>query len=319
MFLLIVAALLFCLCAYVFPASKIDCRGRTVLVSGCDTGVGRACAIALDQQGFHVFAGVFNGVNIPSLRDELSHRATVFRLDITNEDEIDAAYHLVEKTAGCLHGLVNNAGIITHGPIDWTSLSAMHQLMDVNFFGHVAMIKRFIPLLIRQRNSRVVNVVSAAGLFSFPNTSAYSASKYAMRSFSDCLRREMSPFRLHVSSIEPGALRTPMMSNFAQMWRDLWNQLSSDVQQRWGIDYLNGIVTKSISSPFMIYADHPSTVVRSIEHALSSTRPQISYRPGWQAKVIVYFLYLLPTYLSDMLISQVFHFVPSGVQHQLTH
>ena len=185
--LILVAFLLYSFYYYLFPASTIDCRGKCVLISGCDTGVGRASAIDLDRQGLRVFASVLNRANINSLRAELSSRAIVFRLDITNKDDIANAYSLVEQTSESLHGLVNNAGVLTHGCIDWTPMSTMNEIMDVNFFGHVAMTKTFLPLLIRQANSRVVNVVSAAGFFSFPNTSAYSASKHGEMFGSNCL------------------------------------------------------------------------------------------------------------------------------------
>ncbi|CAF0872078.1 unnamed protein product [Rotaria sp. Silwood1] len=196
-------------------------------------------------------------------------------------------------------------------------MEMMRKLMNVNFFGHVALTKKLLPLLITKCDSRVVNVVSAAGFFTFPNTSAYSASKHALKSFSDCLRREMVPWNLRVSIIEPGALRTPMLEGYEDTLRNVWNGLPTDVQERWGISYLNSIITKAINSPFMINADDPSRVVRAIQHAVMNSKPHIRYRPGWQGKVIFYLLYLSPTWFSDKLLSKVFNFIPNGVQHQL--
>ncbi|CAF1111747.1 unnamed protein product, partial [Adineta ricciae] len=258
-----------------FLSRTIDPRNKSVLISGCDTGVGYLSAIELDKKGFHVFVGVLRQDNIILLKEKLSSRATVFRLDITKQEDIDEAYDLITGKVDTLYGLVNNAGIMTHGCVDWTSMQMMRKVMDVNYFGHVNMTKKFLPLLIKKRDSRIVNVVSAAGFFAFPNTSAYSASKYAMKAFSDCLRREMSPWNLRVSTIEPGALKTPMMETYEQTWRDVWNQLSTDVQQRWGIDYLNKNITKAVNSPFMIHADNPLTVVRAIEHALMKVKPWV--------------------------------------------
>ena len=299
------------------PFPNINPNGKYVLISGCDTGIGLRLAMELDQQGFHVLAGVLVEHNVALLKAKLSSGAVVFRLDITKQEDIDAAYDLVRSKTESLHGLVNNAGIITHGCIDWMSMESMRRLMDVNFFGHVAMTKKLLPLLISKRDSRVVSVGSAAGFFAFPHTSAYSASKHALRSFSDCLRREMLPWSLRVSIIEPGSLRTAMLEGYVDTLRNIWNEQPSDVQERWGVEYLNGTITVSINSPFLVHADHPTRVVRAIQHAVSNSQPRIRYRPGWQSKVIFFVLYLSPTWLSDKLLAKALKFIPRGVRHQL--
>jgi short-subunit dehydrogenase len=300
---------------YFFPTLDIHPHGEYVLVSGCDTGVGHILAIQLDKQGFNVLAGVYIPENIPLIKNKLSPKATVFRLDITKQEDINAAYDLVKEKTKTLHALVNNAGIIAHGCIDWTSLELMHKIMNVNFFGHVAMTKKFLPLLITKRNSRVVNMCSATGFFAFPNTSAYSASKYALESFSDCLRREMFPWSLHVSIIEPGTLRTTMTEGYADSLQNVWNELSVDTQERWGIDFLNNVITQGINSPFIKHADDPYKVVRAIQHAVMNRNPCIRYRPGWQAKVILT-LYWFPVWFIDLLLSKVLSFLPDDVRNQ---
>jgi NADP-dependent 3-hydroxy acid dehydrogenase YdfG len=163
-----------------FPTPNINPNGKYVLISGCDTGFGHALAIELDKQGFNVLAGVFLPDNVTSLKNKLSPKATVFRLDITKQEDIDAAYDLVKEKTKVLHGLVNNAGVGSGGSIDWISMELMRKVMDVNFFGHVAMTKKFLPLLIAKRDSRVVNICSAAGYLSLASVSAYCASKYAV-------------------------------------------------------------------------------------------------------------------------------------------
>lgn len=302
----------------IFQFRQIYPNDKYVLISGCDTGIGHALAIELDQQGFHIFASVLIQENISLLKEKLSSRATVFRMDITKQEDINTAYKLVTSKTNSLHALINNAGILTHGCIDWTSMDIMRKIMNVNFFGHVAMTKKFLPSLITKSGSRVVNVVSAAGFFSFPNTAAYSASKYALKSFSDCLRREMKPWNLYVSTIEPGALKTTMLEGYEETLKTIWNGLSIDVQERWGINYLNDIIKTAVNSQFMIHADNPARVVAAIKHAVMNSKPRIHYRPGWQAKVIFYILYLFPTWFSDKLLAKVLNFVPSGVQHQLS-
>ncbi|CAF4433160.1 unnamed protein product, partial [Adineta steineri] len=141
-----------------YPTPDIDPRNKYVLISGCDSGFGHGLAIELDKQGFNVLAGVYSSNSKDSLGQILSSRATIFQLDITRQEDIDAAYELVSNKTKVLHALVNNAGIGAGGYIDWISLDFMRRMMDVNFFGHVAMTKKFLPLLIVRRDSRVVNI-----------------------------------------------------------------------------------------------------------------------------------------------------------------
>ncbi|CAF3716576.1 unnamed protein product [Rotaria sp. Silwood1] len=282
-----------------FPTPNINLIGKYVLISGCDSGFGHGLAIELDKQGFNVLAGVFLPDNVAFLREKLSSKATVFRLDITKQQDIDGAFELVNKKTKVLHALVNNAGIAVAGHIDWTSMEAMRKVMDVNYFGHVAMTKKFLPLLIAKRDSRVVNICSVAGYLSLPSGSAYCASKYAFESFSDCLRREMVPWGLHVSIIEPGYMRTSILESGVKSFEDSWNQLPNDVKERWGEDFIKATFNTRKNSPLRKHAEDPMKVVRALQHAVMNTVPCIRYRPGWQSSLFFFPLCNLPAWFVD--------------------
>ncbi|CAM4842366.1 unnamed protein product, partial [Rotaria magnacalcarata] len=179
----------------------------------------------------------------------------------------------VEKKTTTLHALVNNAGIAISGYIDWNTSEFLRKTMDVNFFGHVAMTKKFLPLLISKRDSRVINICSVAGFLAPSYLSAYSASKYALESFSDCLRREMAPWGLRVSAIEPGFMRTPIIESTSISFEDLWSSLPKDVQMRWGEDFVKENLSKRATSPLIKYAEDPMKVVRALQHAIINTKP----------------------------------------------
>ncbi|CAF1345099.1 unnamed protein product [Rotaria sp. Silwood1] len=301
-----------------FPTPNINPNGKYVLISGCDTGFGHGLAIELDKQGFNVLAGVLRPDNVISLKEKLSSRATVFRLDITNKEDIDAAFKLVNEKIKVLHALVNNAGIGVGGHIDWTSMEVMREVMDVNYFGHVAMTKRFLPLLIVKRDSRVVNICSVAGYLALPSMSAYCASKYALESFSDCLRREMVPWSLRVSIIEPGFMRTPIIKGDGKSFADFWSQLSNDVQERWGENFLKTGFNTIKDSPFLKHAEDPTKVVQALQHAVMNTVPHIRYRPGWQSSLIFFPVSNLPAWIVDWLLSKLDQStdVPASVNKQ---
>ncbi|CAF1226461.1 unnamed protein product [Rotaria sp. Silwood1] len=302
-----------------FPTPNINPNGKYVLISGCDSGFGNGLAIELDKQGFNVFAGVFLPDNVAFLREKLSSKATVFRLDITKQQDIDGAFELVNKKTKVLHALVNNAGIAVAGHIDWTSMEVMHKVMDVNYFGHVAMTKKFLPLLIAKRDSRVVNICSVAGYLEYPGSSAYCGSKYALESFSDCLRREMAPWGLHVSIIEPGAMQTPILQSGPQTFLEFYSMVSSDAQERWGKHFLKGHYDKSGKNVFIKYAEDPMKVIRALQHAVMNTVPRIRYRPGWQSSLVFFPISNLPTCIVDWLLSNLDKstYVPAFVSQQL--
>jgi len=286
---------------YLFPPPNIDPNGKFVLISGCDTGFGHSSAIELDKQGFHVLAGVYKSENISLLKDKLSPRATVFPLDITKSTDIDVAYDLVKEKTNVLHALVNNAGIGTCGFIDWVPIDSFKQMMEVNFYGQVAMIKKFLPLLIVKPDCRIVNICSVMGFTSPPNLSAYCASKHAFEAFSDCLRREMFSWNLRVCIIEPGWIRTPIIQGHDRLLRGFWTKNASiDTREQWGDQYFNDVVEKSITnSPFINNAEDPMKVVRTVRHAVMNSKPNIRYHPDWQATLIFYPASFLPAWLTD--------------------
>lgn len=302
-----------------FPAPNIDPNGKYVLISGCDSGFGHGLAIELDRQGFHVFAGVYAATSKDSLAAKLSARATVFPLDVTKQEDIDAAYDLVKQKTNTLHALVNNAGIIISGYIDWVSVETMRNLMDVNFFGHVAMTKTFLPLLITKRGSRVVNVCSIAGFIATGANSAYSASKYALESFSDCLRREMAPWGLRVSIIEPGIMRTPIIGKHGQSMQGSGIHVASDVQERWGDAFFKAQLEKTQSSILLKYAEDPIKVVKALQHAVVNSAPRIRYRPGWQSSLFFFPLSVAPAWFTDLFLAKTrgLSVVPLGIGKQL--
>ncbi|CAF2023265.1 unnamed protein product [Rotaria magnacalcarata] len=302
-----------------FPAPIIDARRKYVLISGCDSGFGNTLAIELDKKGFNVFAGIYNPASEDTLIDQLSSRATIFQLDITRREDIDAAYDLVKKKTNTLHALVNNAGIIGTGYIDWIKTETIRQVMDINFFGHVDMTKTFLPLLITKPDSRVVNICSVAGFISPPSTSAYCASKYALESFSDCLRREMAVWGLRVSIIEPGIMRTPIIGKYATSASELQAQLPLDVQERWGDEFFKIYFESSKKNILLKYAEDPIKVVRALQHAVESTTPRIRYRPGWQSEFLFFPLSVVPAWLSDLFYekTRIISVLPAGVKKQL--
>ncbi|CAF3713357.1 unnamed protein product [Rotaria sp. Silwood1] len=166
------------------------------------------------------------------------------------------------------------------------------------------MTKKFLPLLIAKRDSRVVNICSAVNYITLPSGSAYCASKYAFESFSDCLRREMAPWGLRVCIIEPGFMRTPILESGPKSFLELWNTLTSDVRERWGEDFLKTGFSTIKQNPLYKHAEDPMKVIRVLQHAVMNTDPHIRYRPGWQSSLIFFPISNLPTWIVDWIFSK---------------
>ena len=304
---------------HLFPLPDINPNAKYVLITGCDTGLGHALAVELDKQGFYVLAGLFHPDNEERVTGQLSTRATVFPLDITQKDEVNSTYEMVKEKTNTLHALVNNAGIYQTGLIDWTPVDDMRKIMDVNFFGHVAMIKKFLPLLISRRGSRVVNICSVVGYLAESDVAAYSASKFALEAFSDSLRREMYSWGLKVSIIEPGYTRTPLIEGLENSLRSLWKDLDDDTQKRWGEGFFQSTITKTLKNPRILNAENPQKVVKALRHAVMNSAPQIRYRPGWQSSLFCFPLSIIPAWIADFILIKMnsTSIQPAGLVNQL--
>ena len=319
---LILGVLLYKVYQFILPPASIPAERRAVLISGCDTGFGYNLACSLYTRNYTIYAGCLTDNAVQQLQHKLPS-AHVFKLDITKQSDIDNAVELVNQySGGVLYGLVNNAGIGLNGLIDWIDITQYYNTFNVNFFGHVAMTKSFIPLLIKQQHSRVINICSVAGFLGAPNLSAYCCSKFALEAFSDSLRREMSVYDMHVSIIEPGYMKTPILDGVNpanQQSKQLWSSLSSDKKNVWGESYYSELVSKGAG--IAKYAEDAMLVDTALINAISSKYPSHRYRVGLFCNILFFPLATYaPTFITDWLIriidgSTIPKFITDGKQN----
>lgn len=182
-----------------------------ILITGASSGIGRHAALHLDKMGYTVFACVRKDRDLESLRKAGSSRMQPLILDVTNQDTIDKAVSHIrewrENTHKPLVGIVNNAGIGGDLPVELIPISEVRKVFNVNIFGVYRVTSAFIPFL-REDTGRIVNVGSIAGYLPFQGTSAYSATKQALKAITDTTRLEVAQWGISVSIIEPGAVKT---------------------------------------------------------------------------------------------------------------
>lgn len=197
--------------------------------------------------------------------------------------------------------MVNNAGVLNIGPAEWVPLADYKRAADVNLWGLIDVTKTFLPL-VKKAKGRVVLVGSIAGVVAPQTFSPYCITKYGVEAFGDSLRREMRPFDVQVSIIEPGATRTAILDEviLTARLRDLWNRLSLERQKEYGEEYLKA-VTNGFQEWCKSASCDASQVIDAIVSALTSQSPKSRYvigRDGWQLKLSTY----LPEALQDLLV-----------------
>ncbi|WP_339102913.1 SDR family oxidoreductase [Haloterrigena salinisoli] len=183
-------------------------RKKSVLITGCSSGIGRATAAAFLREDWQVFATARDPEDIADLEDA---GCTTFALDVTDPDQVARAVERVVDVAGAIDCLVNNAGYAQMGPMEDVATSDLHRQFDVNVYGPHRLARAALPHMRAQGAGRIINVSSVVGRVSFPGSGAYSGSKHALEAMSDSLRAEVEEFGIDVTVIEPG----PVDTNFS--------------------------------------------------------------------------------------------------------
>ena len=242
---------------------------KVVLITGASSGVGQSTARLLSQKGYQVFGTSRNhagAATIPGVE--------MLSLDVRFDDSVAACVKAVASEAGRIDVLVNNAGYELAGAVEEIPLAEARAQFETNFFGVVKMVHAVLPSMRQQKQGRIINVSSFAGLSSIPFMGIYSASKFALEGYTEALRMEVSPFNIYVSLAEPAFLKTPMMHHrqvsTAQLQEyDPWRQRAfnafRDLEQK---------------------APGPESVARALLNIISSKRPRLHYLIGSQARIM---------------------------------
>lgn len=275
---------------------------RTVVITGCSTGIGRATAIRLDRDGYRVFAGVRKPADGERLQSECSDRLMPVLIDVTNADQIAAAADTVRTALGSdgqLSCLINNAGICEAGPIECISLDRLRKQLEINLVGQVAVLQGFFPLL-RAARGRVITVSSAAARSPLPLFGAYAASKAGISALMDSFRRESAPAGVSVVLVEPGTVETAIWDKTAASPED-----EAEAQHPSQADYAD--MAKDVRKLMLkgrTVASTAESVAQVVCQAVKAKRPKTRYLCGPGAKMSGV-TRLVPDRLTDWVIGMV--------------
>lgn len=189
---------------------------RVAVITGAGGGIGRAIALSLARRGCHLALADINGASAEQTASEAGQfgvRATFHQLDVASREAVRALPQQVVQAHGNIDLLINNAGVALGGTFEQVTEEDFDWLMEINFNGVVRMTRAFLPLLKQGGDTRIVNLSSLYGLVSPPGQAAYSASKFAVRGFSNALRHELEGSNVSVTVVHPGGVATSIAAS----------------------------------------------------------------------------------------------------------
>jgi short-subunit dehydrogenase len=194
----------------------VNLAGRTAVVTGAGSGIGRALAVALAERQCHLALADIDAAGLSGtgrLIDDRAVNVSLHPLDVADPSAVAAMPDAVAQRHPQVDLLFNNAGVAIGGFFEEVSDEDFQWLFDINFWGVVRMSRAFLPVLRRSDAARIVNISSLFGLISPPGQAAYSASKFAVRGFSNALRYELEGSTVGVTVVHPGGVATSIARN----------------------------------------------------------------------------------------------------------
>lgn len=271
--------------------SSANLQFNAVLITGGTDGLGRATATLLASEGYRVFAAGRDPQKRAALEqfaEEHELPLETIDLDVTSEESADRAVGEVQRRAGPVDVLVNNAGIAIAAVMEEVSVEDLRKQFETNVFGAVRMAQRLLPAMRDRRRGRVINMSSIAGKTSNPLMGPYSASKHALEAISDAMRMELAQFGIDVVLIEPGIIPTNINRAGAELSARYLDNAAVSPYARVYLGFLK-MWQKRLASA----KSTPDDCARVILHAIRADSPKPRYRVTPDAKLTMALRWLL--------------------------
>ena len=274
-------------------------RQKSILITGCSSGIGYDAAHGLAARGWRVFATCRKQVDCVRLRGE---GLESFVLDYADEASVSAALaQVLAATGGTLDALFNNGAFALPGAAEDLPRAGLREVFETNVFGWHDLTQQVIPVMRAQGAGRIVNCSSVLGLVCAPWRSAYNASKFAVEGLSDTLRLEMRGTGIEIILIEPGPVTSKIRQNATiafEKWIDWENSARADAYRT---TLLKRLYDKPSKDRFELPA---SAVTQKLVHALESPRPRARYFVTTPTYIMATLKRLLPTRALDWILAK---------------
>jgi NAD(P)-dependent dehydrogenase (short-subunit alcohol dehydrogenase family) len=272
---------------------------RSILITGCSTGIGRCVATGLRGRGYRVFATARKQKDVNVLIDEGYESV---QLDLANSASIKSAVdYVLHKTDGRLYSLFNNGAYGQSGALEDLSRDALREQFEVNLFGTHELTNLVIPSMRELGEGRIIQNSSVLGFVALKYRGAYTATKYALEGLSDTLRMELEGTGIFVSLIEPGPILSQFRGNaFAAYQRNIDKESSPNKQVYENLE--KRLQTTGSAVPFTL---GPEAVLSKVIHALESKYPKDRYYVTIPTYLFAYLKRILPGRVLDRVLIRI--------------
>lgn len=269
---------------------------KSILITGCSSGIGLHAALTLSARGYQVFATARKREDVEMLQ---SKGLMAFLLDLNKTETIKPALdNVLQHTNGHLDYLFNNGAYGQPGALEDLPTDALRAQFETNIFGWHELTRLVIPVMKQQGHGRIIQCSSVLGFVSMTYRGAYNASKYALEGLTDTLRLELKNDNIDVILIEPGPINTRFRANALAAFKENIDIENSDHQQQYQ-EQISRLNSEKSNAKFTL---EPEAVTESLIHALESKRARIRYRVTTPTKVFALLKRLLPSRWLDSIL-----------------
>jgi NAD(P)-dependent dehydrogenase (short-subunit alcohol dehydrogenase family) len=278
---------------------SIETKRKTILVTGCSSGIGLCVAQGLHVRGYRVFATARRPADVARLE---SMGLEALALDLDDSGSIHAAVdEVLKRTGGTLDALFNNGAYGQPGAVEDLSREVLRAQLETNLLGTLELTNRIIPVMREQGHGRIIQNSSVLGLIVLPYRGAYSASKYALEALSHALRLELRGSGVHISLIEPGPVTSAFRNNaFAKYRENIDKETSYHREIYEGME--RRLTKQGPAQPFTL---PPEAVLAKLIHALESRRPKAQYYVTFPTHLFAFLRRILTARGLDWVLRQV--------------
>lgn len=274
---------------------------RSILITGCSSGIGLCAATELKKLGWRVFATARKQQDVEKLAEAGFES---IQLDVTDSDSIhQAVQQILAATGGTLDAVFNNAGMLVAGATEDISRDLTRIQFETNVFGPMELVRQILPVMRKQGYGRIVQHSSISGIITLPYYGAYNASKFALEGFTLTLRQECRGTGIHVSLINPGPIVSELRNKAHEIYQDTVAKKTDSHHHQAYRRMEEAYFSEQHSSRNL--QQPPIAVVNKLLHALNSNHPKIHYYVGWPAQLMAALKKILPERLFNWLLSKI--------------
>ena len=269
---------------------------RSVLITGCSSGIGFCLALGLKKAGYRVFATARKSNDVEKLK-QLGLES--HQLDLISSESIKLAMNEIYSQTDTLYGLIHNGAYGQVGALEDISREVLEAQFQANIFGWHELTNLVLPVMRKNNSGRVIYLSSVLGFVAMPFRGPYNASKFAIEGLVDTLRLELINTNIQLSLVQPGPIDSQFRANAYLAFKDNVNMDNSNYQANY-----QGMIERLNSSKLATFTLAPESILSCVLHALEAPKAKIHYRVTFPTKLFALLKRILPSRILDKILSK---------------